>query len=259
QHKEMKPVNIKSKQMNREYTPEELGLCFTSVQRHSIDDIFEFETEEKEHAIVMLRGNTVIHCADQVFTLGPLDTLYLPRHISVIIEGDKAQFMRYAAPSDRDIPPKLFPFSEIDSNPNVHNTFGSLKDGTGREVWKIMNDDFPCSRLMIGVCKGEPGCWTAWPPHRHGKQREEVYYYFDMNDSFAVQLIYQDLDNPDLVAIVQDGDLVSIPSGYHPNLGSPAGGISYIYCMVATQAGERNFMDLEIQEKYKEQFAGDMK
>jgi 5-deoxy-glucuronate isomerase len=255
----MKPVNIKNQQMNREYQPQELGLKYTSVQRHLVQGTFEFETGEQEHAIVMLSGTALIHCNDQSFSVGHLDTLYLPWHASVRIEGDNALFMRYGALSDRDLAPTLFPFSEIDANPKLHATFGSADDGTGREVWKIMNDDFLCSRLMIGICKGMPGCWTAWPPHRHGKQREEVYYYFEMDDNFAVQLVYNDIDNPDLVSIVKDGDLISIPSGYHPNYGSPAAGISYIYCMVATKPGERSFLDLEIQEQYREQFAGDMK
>ncbi len=255
----MKPVSITSKHLNREFKPEELGLRYTSVERHTLESPLEFDTGESEHAIVMLSGEASVHCAHQTFSVGPLDTVYLPRRERVRIEGRQVSLMRYAAPSDRDIPPELFPFSEIDSDTDIHRTFGSAAEGTGREVWKIINDDFSCSRLMIGICKGEPGSWTAWPPHEHGRQREEVYYYFDMKDSFAVQLVYHDLDNPDLLAVVQEGDLVSIPSGYHPNVGSPAGGISYIYCMVATQAGERSFMDLEIQEKFKARFEGDMK
>ncbi|MDC7244427.1 MAG: 5-deoxy-glucuronate isomerase [Sphaerochaetaceae bacterium] len=255
----MKPVNIKDSEMNREYSPKQLGLHYTTVERHRIGGTTLFETAKSEHALVILSGKGVVECAGKIFSVGHLDTLYLPWHQSVRIEGEDLTFMRYSAPSDRDVEPTLFEFSSINSDIRFHNTFGSVQDGTGREVWKIINDDFPCSRLMIGICKGMPGCWTAWPPHRHGEAREEVYYYFEMEGNYAVQLVYNNVDDPEMVSIVKDGDLISIPDGFHPNFGTPAQGISYIYCMVATVPGERNFMDLEIQEEYREQFAGDMK
>jgi len=54
--------------------------------------------------------------------------------------------------------------------------------------------------------------------------------------------------------MIRDGDLISIPKGYHPNVGCPAGKISYIYCMVSKIPGDRNFMDLKIQEIYGDKF-----
>ena len=69
-----------------------------------------------------------------------------------------------------------------------------------------------------------------------------------MGDSFGVQLVYDDIETPYTVAIVKDGHLVAIPKGYHPNCGSPCGGISYIYCMVSVKAEDRSFMDLQTQK-----------
>ena len=40
----------------------------------------------------------------------------------------------------------------------------------------------------------------------------------------------------------------------HPNVGSPAGRICYVYCMTATVPGKRQFMDLRIQKEYGETF-----
>jgi 5-deoxy-glucuronate isomerase len=71
-----------------------------------------------------------------------------------------------------------------------------------------------------------------------------------MGDGFAIQCVYEDMRRPDAVVLVQDGHLVTIPAGYHPNVGSPKGGIRYIYCMVSVEAGDREFMDLHIQSEY---------
>ena len=40
--------------------------------------------------------------------------------------------------------------------------------------------------------------------------------YFDMGQAFGLQCIYEDLDRPLAVALATDGDLVSVPRGYHP-------------------------------------------
>jgi 5-deoxy-glucuronate isomerase len=54
--------------------------------------------------------------------------------------------------------------------------------------------------------------------------------------------------------MVTNGDLVSVPKGYHPSVGCPAGKICYIYCMVSKKSGDRSFMDLHIQEIYGDKF-----
>jgi len=106
----------------------------------------------------------------------------------------------------------------------------------------------------MGLCESDAGGWTAWPPHEHAEKREEVYVYFNMGNAFGVQCVYDDMDNPYDVTMIRDGDLISIPKGYHPNVGCPAGKISYIYCMVSKIPGDRNFMDLKIQEIYGDKF-----
>ena len=62
------------------------------------------------------------------------------------------------------------------------------------------------------------------------------------------------MDEPMAMALVRNGDVVSIPRGYHPNAGSPAGAICFVYCMTATKPDERKFMDLKIQQIYGEKF-----
>ena len=107
---------------------------------------------------------------------------------------------------------------------------------------------------MMGLCESDVGGWTSWPPYEHAEKRKEVYVYFNMKNAFGVQCVYDNMDNPYDVAMVMDGDLISIPKGYHPNVGCPAGEISYIYCMASKIPGDRNFMVLKIQEIYGDKF-----
>jgi 5-deoxy-glucuronate isomerase len=145
-------------------------------------------------------------------------------------------------------------FKAVDADPKAHHLYGKAETGCLRDVWNYVDSAYRCSRLMMGICAGRDGGWTAWPPHEHGAEREEVYVYFGMEKSFGIQLVYEDLSEPKAAAVVREGDLVVIPRGFHPNTGSPAGRISYVYCMTARVPGERNFMDLRIQKEFGEKF-----
>ena len=121
--------------------------------------------------------------------------------------------------------------------------------GTLRDVWNFIDESFPSGRFLTGICCGRDGGWTAWPPHEHGAEREEIYVYFNMGDSFGVQCVYNDLQSAEAY-VVTEGDLVSIPEGYHPNAGCPCGGLQYVYCMVSVKEGDRDFMNLRTQKIY---------
>ena len=186
-------------------------------------------------------------------TLAFQDVLFIPPQAEVSLEG-RGVLMMYEAPSERGATFAHIRFNEIDQDPGRHRIYGKPELGTLRHVWHAVDDQFPCSRLMLGFCQGSAGGWTAWPPHEHGAEREEVYVYYGMGKGFGIQCVYRDLSEPGIAVIVRDGDVVTIPEGFHPNVGSPAGGIRYIYCMTAKIPGKRSFLDLRIQKEYGETF-----
>jgi len=180
--------------------------------------------------------------------------LYIPKNKKILISSKDAILMYYGAPSDQDSSIVHIKFSEIDKKQETHKIFGKSVNNTKRHVWHFIDAEFQCSRLMMGLCEGEIGGWTVWPPHEHAKEKEEVYLYFNMGKAFAVQCVYDDIDKPYAVEMIKEGDLVTVPKGYHPNVCCPGGRISYIYCMVAKEAGKRDFMDLHFQKIYGEKF-----
>ena len=132
-------------------------------------------------------------------------------------------------------------------NAGLLERLGKVENGTRRDVWNYIDEAFPSGRFLTGICFGSDGGWTAWPPHEHGKEREELYVYFGMGQGFGVQCVYDEFDTANAY-VVQDGHLVSIPHGYHPNCGCPSGGLRYVYCMVSTTEGDREFMNLRTQK-----------
>ena len=112
--------------------------------------------------------------------------------------------------------------------------------GTGnwsRSIRTILGPDDDAGRLVLGETINPPGNWSSYPPHKHDRHAppvevalEEVYYYrFKPDGGFGVQLLYDDRDSR--AEIVQDGDVVAIPSGYHPVVGAPGYSLYYLWVM----------------------------
>ena len=225
--------------------PEEMGLVYTSVQRIELEKELRLESGEEELCLLCLEGTLEFSCGGISGSAQKCDMLYVPIHTAIELKGENAVLMRFGAPCTQVYTFAHIPFSQVDGDER-HKVYGKVENGTKRDVWNFIDEKFSSGRFLTGICFGGDGGWTAWPPHEHGAEREEVYIYFDMGDSFGVQCVYDELSTAKAY-VIQNGHLIAIPQGYHPNCGSPHGGIRYMYCMVATTEGERDFMDLRIQ------------
>jgi len=236
--------------------PEEMGLAYTYVQRVELAGRqTEIDTGDTEVCLAVVEGQAGYELAGSRGTAPAKDMLYVPRRsVLTLSASDRAVVMRYGAPAHIDTGFVHIPFARIDADPARHAVYGRRENHSRRNVWHFIGDDFNASRLMMGICRSETGGWTSWPPHEHGEQREEVYTYIDMGRAFGIQCVYEDMRDPLVVAMVTEGDIISIPRGYHPNVGCPAGVMSFIYCMVARTPGQRQFMDLRIQPIYGDRF-----
>ena len=248
-------LHWKPHEWRRRVEPAELGLQYTSVERLELTGTKRLETGPEEVCLVCLGGAFRFACAGRTGEAVPRDMLYVPPGSAIeLAAADRVEIARFAAPCDLATVFAHLKFAEIDRDPIRHKVYGKAANNCRRDVWNFIDDGFPAGRMLTGICAGAPGGWTAWPPHEHAEKREEVYVYFGMGKSFGVQLVYGDMDSPLVAGLVRDGDLVSVPRGYHPSVGCPAGGIGYIYCMVAKNQGERSFMDLSVQKEYGDRF-----
>jgi 5-deoxy-glucuronate isomerase len=106
-----------------------------------------------------------------------------------------------------------------------------------RSIRTILGPDDDAGRLVLGETINPPGNWSSYPPHKHDRHAppeevalEEVYYYrFKPDGGFGVQLLYD--DETERAQIVRDGDVVAIPSGYHPVVAAPGYSLYYLWVM----------------------------
>ncbi len=97
--------------------------------------------------------------------------------------------------------------------------------------------------LIVGETLNAPGRWSSWPPHRH--EQEEVYLYrFDPPHGFGVQVLADGGDEH--AAVVRDGRVERIRSGYHPVVAAPGSTMYYLWAL----AGDRETLAPEVDPRY---------
>ncbi|MEM2888968.1 MAG: 5-deoxy-glucuronate isomerase [Candidatus Bathyarchaeia archaeon] len=243
-----------SDELKRGIQPHECGLKYLSCRRIEInkkDPCVTLKTGDEEVALVNIHGTFTYTFRTTDGISNFKDFLYIPQKSEVeFCTSSEAVVMQIGALTDQDTDFAHIKSEEVINNPHKHRVYGSNENNCLRDVYLYIDDGFKASRLLMGICEGRLGGWTAWPPHEHAEKREELYVYFNMGNAFAIQCIYEDLNSPIFCGIVRDGDMVSIPKGFHPNVGCPAGRISYIFAMASKIPEDRKFMDLNIQKEF---------
>jgi 5-deoxy-glucuronate isomerase len=111
------------------------------------------------------------------------------------------------------------------------------KGNWARTIRTILGPGDDAGRLIVGETISPSGNWSSYPPHKHDHQAppeevalEEVYFYrLRPKDGFGVQVIYG--DGQERAVVVHDGDVVAIPSGYHPVVAAPGYELYYLWVM----------------------------
>jgi 5-deoxy-glucuronate isomerase len=106
-----------------------------------------------------------------------------------------------------------------------------------RVIRTVLGPDDDAGRLIVGETINPSGNWSSYPPHKHDRQAppeevalEEVYFYrLRPEGGFAVQIV--DAGGEETARIVRDGDVIPIPSGYHPVVVAPGYELYYLWVM----------------------------
>jgi 5-deoxy-glucuronate isomerase len=93
-----------------------------------------------------------------------------------------------------------------------------------RHVRNILPETAEAESLLVVEVITPGGNWSSYPPHKHDRDAypdetllEETYYHrLNPPQGYAVQRIYTDDRALDELILVQDGDVVLVPRGYHP-------------------------------------------
>ncbi|WP_022868992.1 5-deoxy-glucuronate isomerase [Schaalia vaccimaxillae] len=202
---------------------------------------------EAEFLVLPLTGGCVvtigvdshqINGRESVFT-DITDYLYVPRRTDISIQS--AEGGRFALPSavaTADLPVRYCPRSEV----------GTGLRGAGPASRQVNNyalgNAVETSHLLACEVLTPGGNWSSYPPHKHDEHSdierilEEIYYYeirpgADDVPGFALQRIYPSPGHDiDVCTEVHDGDIITMPHGYHgPTVAAPGYDLYYLNVM----------------------------
>ncbi len=213
----------------------------------------KFDNNEHETGFICLNGACRVTLAAQTFELARYDSLYVPRDSRIEVQATGAagcDLAEVSAPVANRYPVQFVAFADVRRNPKLHVIAG--QPPSERDLNVLIGANVEAGRIMAGVTFSTPGNWTSWPPHEHSQMLEEAYLYIDMPaPAWGVQFVYTDPQEPELVQVVREGDVVLMPKGYHPNVAAPGGQINFLWMMAAMREGaDRQFGVVNVQPEY---------
>jgi 5-deoxy-glucuronate isomerase len=175
-----------------------------------------------------------------VFSGAPV-MLYMPPRSAYEITavGGKLDAGLFSAPSQATAPAALLRGSDV--------TCRQVGQGNWqRAVYSALAENVPAQRLLAGETLNPPGNWSSYPPHKHDRSNppqeavlEEI-YFFRVKPSQGYGFIWtytapEDPDGFSTVFVVEDGDTVLLPKGYHPVVGAPGYELHYTWVLAGEE------------------------
>ena len=213
------------------------------------------ETGEREYAFDIFSGTASISVESvlgrkQVFPRagtrpdvfsGPPVMLYLPPHSSFEITADSEALDVgvFSAPAKTLTHPQLMEGSDV-----AKSEVG--RDNWRRTVYSALAENVPAERLLAGETVNPPGNWSSYPPHKHDRNNppmeavlEEVYFFrIKPSQGYGLIWTYTEPGDPEgfsTVFVVEDGDTVLLPKGYHPVVAAPGYQLHYTWALAGEE------------------------
>lgn len=172
---------------------------------------------------------------------GPPMMVYVPPQSSfeIAATSDNLDAGIFTAPS------QAVALSSLLSGPGVV-TKQVGQDNWRRTVFTALGEEFPAGRLLAGETLNPPGNWSSYPPHKHDRSNpphetslEEI-YHFRIRPSQGFGFIWTytapgDRDGFSTVFVVEDGDTVLLPKGYHPVVAAPGYELHYTWALAGEE------------------------
>ena len=233
---------------NRLVTPENSSLRLLSYSRLILDsgkDKFTFNSGKEEFFFFIIEGSVNVKFNGQEIELKKFDSIYLSTEENIVFcsREKRVDICVVSAPSDFHCFSRVIRYDEVLKNQKLHYFIGSEKTNDYREQHVYLYSEIPAARLLFGFARGYPGNWCSVPPHKHTDRMEEIYVFFDMEDSpCGVQFVYDDDKNLSHSYLVQNEDAVIVPYGYHPNVAFPGKKLNFIWAMASHKENDRKLI-----------------
>jgi len=111
-----------------------------------------------------------------------------------------------------------------------------------RTVYSALSENVAAERLLAGETLNPPGNWSSYPPHKHDRSSppqeaplEEIYFFrIKPPQGYGFIWTYTAPGDPasfSTVYVVEDGDTVLLPKGYHPVVAAPGYELHYTWVL----------------------------
>lgn len=241
-------------------TPADAGWSYVhfSARRLRSGETLTGETDGRETAIVLLGGKANLQAGGarfpdigdrrDVWERRPPYVLLMPPRTRYEVEAlTEVHLAVAAAPAERGGEVRLIRPEDI-----VAEERGQGQ--TYRYIQHLLPPSAAASRLILVEVYTPGGNWSSFPPHKHDEENppresylEETYYYqIQPNTGFAVQRVYRGDGSLDVTLAPRDGDVVLVPSGYHPVAAVPGHDCYYLNVM----AGPTRAWNFQVDPNY---------
>ncbi|MEX0859786.1 MAG: 5-deoxy-glucuronate isomerase [Cucumibacter sp.] len=211
-------------------TPQSAGWTYVGfdVWRLLPGERASSQTRDREVCLVLIEGKARIAAGEEEFgELGERMSPFEGKPVSVYVPAGSE--WRAEATTDCTLavcsapgvpgarPPRLIGLRDV----------GQEVRGTGtnvRYVTNILPEGKPADSLLVVEVITPGGHTSSYPPHKHDRDNlpnesllEETYYHrMNPPQGFAFQRVYTDDRSLDEAMVIEDGDVVMVPRGYHP-------------------------------------------
>src|SRR5580693_3536611 len=223
-------------------------LSYGRIILNSSTPSVSFSNGNRETGLICLSGRATVKTAGTETKLAQYDAIYIPRDSAIEVSTDSAvDIAEFSSDVEKKYPLQVVRYAEISKDPGMK--FNAGGPASSRHLNMVIAKNVEAGRLVAGFTHSDPGNWTSWPPHEHEKMLEELYVYFDMPaPAYGIQLVYKNMEYPELVTVVRDGDAVLMPGGYHPNVSVPGHPIAFLWAMAAhREVEDRQFGVVNVQ------------
>ncbi len=214
-----------------------------------VSESFEFYTEDKETAFIMLEGHCDVAFDGEkyenvgnranVFENRKAETFYMPRDQKLTITAlDHIKIAVCATPVEEKTAPQLLREDRV-----VLKTLGRVP--FERVTSFLVDGNSNAKVLTVGECYTTEGNWAGFPPHKHDEDNmpvecicEEIYYFlYNPKQGFGVQLVYTADGEIDEAYRVKNDELVEFPYGYHSTVSTPGYETYFLWLMAGDYQG----------------------
>lgn len=206
-------------------------------------------SNNKELVLTVLTGKCSMKLKNDIFGLVEYDSLghredvfsgkpnmvYVPCNTEYVVESESENLGIgiFKAPANKNTSPVLVKSQDVVCSSRGTNNWR-------RNVCTGIGPNIEAEKLLVGETINPPGNWSGIPAHKHDKLNlpyevpfEEIYFFMiKPSNGFGILRAYtppDDKDPFDEALVIENGDAVSLPRGYHPVCVAPGFQLYYLW------------------------------